>query len=79
MKYRAETLLIRELTSTITATDARESSASGMSSTSILIKVETSVMTEFTSCGRLWLMNWRRVSTSFVYTLMISPWACVSK
>ena len=36
-------------------------------------------ITELMTWGMLWLMSWRRVSTSLVYTDMMSPWAWVSK
>ena len=36
-------------------------------------------MTLDTSWGMLWLIIWRRVSTSLVYTDMMSPWGWVSK
>ena len=37
------------------------------------------VMPELMIWGMLWLMSCRRVSTSLVYTDMMSPWAWVSK
>ena len=45
----------------------------------MLAKTETMVMALETSCGMLWLSIWRRVSTSLVYTDMMSPWGCWSK
>ena len=39
----------------------------------------TIVTTLEISCVSDWEIIWRRVSMSLVYTLMISPWACVSK
>ena len=39
---------------------------SGMFSAIIEMKTLTTVMTEETSCGRLWLIIWRRVSMSLV-------------
>ena len=46
---------------------------------SMLVKTETMVMALDTSCGMLWLSIWRRVSTSLVYTDIISPCGWVSK
>ena len=51
----------------------------GTSSMNMLTKDVTRVTEEFTSWGMLWLMSCRRVSTSLVYTDMMSPWAWVSK
>ena len=45
----------------------------------IVINVAAIVMTELMICGILWLSSCLSVSTSFVYTDMISPWAWVSK
>ena len=41
--------------------------------------VAARVTAELITWGTLWLISWRRVSTSLVYTDMISPWAWVSK
>ena len=44
------------------------------------ISMETAVAASVTAeLATLWLMSCRRVSTSLVYTDMISPWAWVSK
>ena len=45
----------------------------------IVTSVAAIVMTELMTCGILWLKSCLNVSTSFVYTDMISPWAWVSK
>ena len=37
------------------------------------------VMAELMVWGMVWLMSWRSVSISLVYTDMMSPWAWVSK
>ena len=44
-----------------------------------MTRVAAMVITELMIWGTLWLSNCRRVSTSFVYTDMMSPWAWVSK
>ena len=46
---------------------------------SMVTRVAVMVMEELMTWGVLWLMSWRRVSTSLVYTDMMSPWAWVSK
>ena len=50
----------------MTPTMASEMAVRGRLSTSMLTKALVSVMDALTSCGRLWLMSWRRVSTSLV-------------
>ncbi len=51
----------------------------GMLSTIMDTRTLTTVMVQLSSWGMLWLSIWRRVSTSLVYTDMMSPWAWVSK
>lgn len=53
--------------------------SSGTLSITIETTMLTIVMTLEISCGMDWEIIWRMVSISLVYTLMISPWACVSK
>ena len=55
------------------------STVSGILSKIMLTKTLTIVITLLISCGILWLIIWRSVSTSFVYMDIISPCACVSK
>ena len=45
----------------------------------MVMRVATMVMMELMPWGMLWLSSWRRVSTSLVYTDMMSPWGWVSK
>ena len=45
----------------------------------MLVNTDTMVMALDTSWGMLWLIIWRRVSTSLVYTDMMSPWGWESK
>ena len=45
----------------------------------MVTRVAAIVMSELMICGILWLKSCRRVSTSLVYTDIISPWAWVSK
>ena len=45
----------------------------------MVTRVATMVKLELMIWGMLWLNSWRRVSTSLVYTDMMSPWAWVSK
>ena len=52
---------------------------SGTLRTIMLTKVMRNVIDELMICGTLWEMSCRMVSTSFVYTDMMSPWECVSK
>ena len=47
--------------------------------TIIVTSVAAMVITELMICGILWLSSCLNVSTSLVYTDMISPCACVSK
>ena len=63
----------------ITKSISTMSSVSRGLSTSIMIKVETSVTALVTSWMRPWAMAWRRVSTSLVNRLMMSPWVRLSK
>ena len=53
--------------------------SSGTLSITIETTMLTIMMTLEISCGMDWEIIWRMVSISLVYTLMISPWACVSK
>ena len=46
---------------------------------SINTKDEITVNKEFIICGKAWLIISRKVSVSFVYKLIISPWEWVSK
>ena len=45
----------------------------------ILTSTDTIVIALENICGILWLIICLRVSTSFVYTLIMSPWGWVSK
>ena len=47
-------------------TMAKESRAKGQLSTTMLTAVTMMVNSASKVCGRLWLMNWRMVSTSLV-------------
>ena len=78
-KYTAERPAIFELTKSMTHSMAMVSSVRGTSSTNRLTRVMTMVTREFIIWGMVWLMTWRRVSTSLVYTDIMSPWAWVSK
>ena len=46
---------------------------------SMVTRVAAMEKPELMSWGMLWLSSCRRVSTSLVYTDMMSPWAWVSK
>ena len=58
---------------------AKVSMDRGIFKISMETAVAASVTAELATWGTLWLMSCRRVSTSLVYTDMISPWAWVSK
>ena len=67
------------VTSSIIPTMTRVSTVSGTLSTTMETSTLTTVIALFSSCGMLWLIIWRRVSISLVYSDMISPWALRSK
>ena len=79
MKYLEELFAICLEQNSISATMSIVTMVSCQLSIHILKNTDTMVMTLDTSCGMLWLSIWRRVSTSLVYTDMISPWGWVSK
>ena len=58
---------------------AKVSMDRGTFKTSMETAVATRVTAELATWGTLWLISCRRVSTSLVYTDMMSPWAWVSK
>ena len=51
----------------------------GTLSSSMLTSTLTTVTTLEIIWGMDWLIIWRRVSTSLVYRLMMSPWEWLSK
>ena len=63
----------------ISATITSVISVSGTLRMIMEVSTLTIVTTLEISCVRDWEIIWRRVSMSLVYTLMMSPWACVSK
>ena len=79
MKYLPLWALILREQKSITPTMHRVRMVMGISSEIMLTSTDTMVMTLDTSWGMLWLIIWRRVSTSLVYTDMMSPWGWVSK
>ena len=79
MKYLPDCWVIFLEQNSIRATISMVTMVSCQLSRHMLKKTDTMVMTLETSCGMLWLSIWRRVSTSLVYTDMMSPWGCWSK
>ena len=79
MKYLEELFAICLEQNSISATMSMVTMVSCQLSMHMLKNTDTMVMTLDTSCGMLWLSIWRRVSTSLVYTDMMSPWGCWSK
>ena len=63
----------------ITTTMPSVRSVSGTLRIIMLTSTLTIVIALLNTCGILWLTICLIVSVSFVYTDMISPWACVSK
>ena len=79
MKYLPDCWVIFLEQNIISATISMVTIVSCQLSMHMLKNTETMVMALDTSCGMLWLSIWRRVSTSLVYTDMMSPWGCWSK
>ena len=78
-KCLAEAPPILPVTRVIRPTMARVRMVKGTESTIIETNVITIVTEEFTNWGMVWEISWRRVSTSLVYRLMMSPWEWESK
>ena len=79
MKYLPLMEVIFLVQKSIRATMHRVTIVSCQLISTMLVRTETMVMALDVSCGMLWLSIWRRVSTSLVYTDMMSPWGCWSK
>ena len=68
-----------DVTNSITAAVSMEITVSAGFRMIIVISVAAIVITELMICGMLWLNSCLRVSTSLVYTDIMSPCAWVSK
>ena len=79
MKPLAERLPTTAIILIITMSISTMSKVSRGLSTSIMMKVLTRVTALVTSWMRPWASAWRRVSTSLVNRLMMSPWVRLSK
>ena len=67
------------MTRNITTAVSTEMTVSAGLSTIMVTRVAIMLMPELITWGMVWLSSCRRVSTSLVYTDMMSPWAWVSK
>ena len=63
----------------ITATITKATPVSGRLMETMLITIPTIIIMLLRNCGMLWLIICLKVSTSLVYTDIISPCECVSK
>ena len=70
---------MRAVTKNITATTANTTSVSSALSDSMAVSTNTMVSSDENTCGMLCESIWRMASASFVYRLINSPVACVSK
>ena len=79
VKYFLEIFPSEVVTLNITKAMMTAITVSGMLSTIMLMKVATIVIRDWKSLGTLLPITCLSVSMSFVYTDIMSPWACESK